>query len=97
MEGSSNSSNNASSSRQRQRVSWENDGVADGPSSIDILVEWLSEQHNYARWKGQGGTTKEALLTEIVNKLKVSEFLALEIVALKMPFSPSLFLVRKGE
>lgn len=51
---------------------WDKDGVRGGPSSLSVLVTWLSEESNYSRWKGGDSTrgeTKETLCTEIRLKL----------------------------
>ncbi|KAG9399996.1 hypothetical protein AC1031_010916 [Aphanomyces cochlioides] len=49
---------------QSQRIMWTNDGVRGGKTSMAILVEWLSNEANYNRWKGgdkQSGMTKGKL------------------------------------
>src|SRR3954469_23432856 len=52
---------------------WEDDGGEMRPSSIDILINWLTTGVNYARWKGNSeGTTKEALCGEIVGLMKAA-------------------------
>ena len=36
---------------------WEKDSLSEGGrSSMDILIEWLTIPHNYARWKGGAGS-----------------------------------------
>ena len=52
--------------------SWNKDGVNDGPSSLDIIVDWLSTGSNYARWQGDSneGCTKKALASNVITKIK---------------------------
>jgi hypothetical protein len=53
--------------------SWVKDGV-NGPSSMDVLVDWLSYKPNYKRWKQEDYSMdrvpKKELLEEIINRLK---------------------------
>jgi hypothetical protein len=51
--------------------SWAKDDVDGGPSSMDILVDWLSTGTNYARWRGKGamGASKKSLCAEIQRKM----------------------------
>jgi hypothetical protein len=56
--------------RKPQRK-WESDGVEHGPSSINVILDWITSGTNYARWKGHtGGTTKQTLCGEIVKRMK---------------------------
>ncbi|KAH9446003.1 hypothetical protein KEM48_004600 [Puccinia striiformis f. sp. tritici PST-130] len=61
----------AASSRKKP-ISWENDGVDKdgvvGFSSMQILLDWLTTEGNFERWRGdiQGGLTKEVLAGEII-------------------------------
>ena len=51
---------------------WKNDGVDGGPSSIDILLGWLTRSQNYRSWKGGSssqGRSKEALVSEILEEM----------------------------
>lgn len=49
---------------------WEEDGVDGGPSSIDVILNWLTTNGNFARWKGEkGGVSKQKLCSEIVGRL----------------------------
>ncbi|KAF4042971.1 hypothetical protein GN244_ATG04713 [Phytophthora infestans] len=55
------------------KILWDRDGVAGGPSSIKVLLDWLTSERNYAKWKGEDGSygsTKEALCEVIIDKLK---------------------------
>ena len=50
---------------------WEEDGLEGGPSSMDILLEWITFDNNYARWKGDAdGASKQTLCCEIVGLMK---------------------------
>ena len=50
---------------------WEDDGVEGGPSSMDIILDWITSGTNYARWKGNAdGMTKQTLCTEIIGQMK---------------------------
>ena len=50
---------------------WEEDGVEGGPSSMDILLEWITSGTNYARWKGDAnGVSKQTLCADIVSRMK---------------------------
>ncbi|KAA1115528.1 hypothetical protein PGT21_036974 [Puccinia graminis f. sp. tritici] len=53
--------------KRKQPVSWEKDGV-DGFSSIQLLIEWLTSDGNFKRWRGKkgNGLNKEALASEVV-------------------------------
>lgn len=62
--------------------SWVKDGVNGGPSSMDILVGWLSDRSNYQRWRSgnavvetdnhhqQQRIPKKILLEEILTKMR---------------------------
>jgi hypothetical protein len=57
------------------RKFWEKDNLTpDSPSSLDVLVEWLSDVDNYTRWRGgrdaPGCASKEVLLGEIRDRLR---------------------------
>ena len=55
-------------------TSWSKDGVSGGPSSLDIIVDWLSTGGNYGKWRGNGadGVTKKTLAGEVVVKMMES-------------------------
>ena len=69
---------------RKKKTLWTNDGTEDTPSSMDMLLDWLTTDGNYSRWKGsdtkkghlflniglKGGIKKEVLCTEICNALK---------------------------
>lgn len=52
--------------------SWLKDGVNGGPSSMDILIRWLSNQENYTRWKGEDydRIPKKLLLEDILDEMR---------------------------
>ena len=50
---------------------WEDDGVDGGPSSLTILLDWITWWNNYSRWKGDAeGLTKQTLCAEIIDLMK---------------------------
>lgn len=52
---------------------WSKDGINGGPSSLDIIVDWLTTGSNYARWRGDGeGITKKTLAGEIIAKMRAN-------------------------
>jgi len=56
--------------QKTKRVFWHNDN--DGPgtrSSLDLLLDWISTEGNYAKWKG-GMVKKETVAKEILIFLK---------------------------
>ncbi|KAI9325123.1 hypothetical protein BDR26DRAFT_827775 [Obelidium mucronatum] len=56
----------------KQKINWSKDAVEPkGKSSHDILIDWLTTEGNYSRWKGdtEGGVTKETLCSEIVSEM----------------------------
>ncbi|KAL0075363.1 hypothetical protein F4703DRAFT_1798526 [Phycomyces blakesleeanus] len=57
----------ASASQKRGLTCWNNDNVRDKPSSIQILIDWLTNAANYSCWKGRNSSrkTKETLCSEI--------------------------------
>ncbi|KAI9913358.1 hypothetical protein PsorP6_005573 [Peronosclerospora sorghi] len=57
---------------RKKSISWVNDAVAPGRSSIQVLLDWLRERGNYDRWRGdtQKAISKESLAGEIVGLLK---------------------------
>ncbi|OAV86381.1 hypothetical protein PTTG_29940 [Puccinia triticina 1-1 BBBD Race 1] len=53
---------------KKKAVPWDRDGVDGGNSSMDIVLEWLSSDSNYQRWRGdlEEGKTKKSLCSEIL-------------------------------
>jgi hypothetical protein len=66
--------NSTSTKAKKAYKAWNKDGVAGGPSSLDIIVDWLTTGNNYARWRGdaEDGLTKKTLASEIVAKMKAN-------------------------
>ncbi|KAG1688956.1 hypothetical protein DVH05_002942 [Phytophthora capsici] len=62
----------AKSPHRRRPVSWEKDGVGDGPSSVDVILKWITAEGNLQRWRGDtvGGKTKKSLASEIADLIK---------------------------
>ncbi|KAG9397811.1 hypothetical protein AC1031_016605 [Aphanomyces cochlioides] len=58
-------------SSEKKRYRWDNDGVNGGPTSLQVLLEWLTVEGNYHKWRGgdRSGLTKEALCGQIVGRL----------------------------
>ncbi|ORX60574.1 hypothetical protein DM01DRAFT_1300409 [Hesseltinella vesiculosa] len=52
--------------------SWLKDGVAGGPCSMDILIQWLSVKANVAKWRGDEAerTPKKVLLENILDIMR---------------------------
>ncbi|ETM31768.1 hypothetical protein L914_20716, partial [Phytophthora nicotianae] len=51
--------------QRRPPVSWQKDGVDGGPSSVDVILKWITTEGNLQRWCGDtvGGNTKKACIT----------------------------------
>lgn len=50
---------------KRKPIFRDRDGVNDGKSSLQVVLEWLSTETSYNKWRGSdrnSGNTKEALL-----------------------------------
>ncbi|KAF1794678.1 hypothetical protein GQ600_24573 [Phytophthora cactorum] len=45
-------------STRRRPVSWGKDGVDGGPSSVDIILKWLTADRNLQRWRGDTAEDK---------------------------------------
>ncbi|KAG9413790.1 hypothetical protein AC1031_013011 [Aphanomyces cochlioides] len=58
-------------SDKKRRFRWDNDSVNGGPTSLQVLLEWLTHEGNYSKWRGgdHSGLTKEALCGLIVGRL----------------------------
>ncbi|KAG1710166.1 hypothetical protein DVH05_017172 [Phytophthora capsici] len=57
---------------KKKPIFWDRDGVNEGKSSLQVVLDWLSTETNYNKWRGSdrnSGNTKEALLKEIVSEL----------------------------
>mmetsp|Transcript_48919 Transcript_48919/g.57146 ORF Transcript_48919/g.57146 Transcript_48919/m.57146 type:complete len:410 (-) Transcript_48919:149-1378(-) len=51
---------------------WHNDGPNDSINSLSVLMNWLTTEGNYSRWRGGdkfSGVTKKTLATSIVNMI----------------------------
>ncbi|MGH7955010.1 MAG: hypothetical protein ACREOZ_03530, partial [Gloeomargaritales cyanobacterium] len=58
-----------SSDARKPRISWDSDGPSKDVSSLSVIIDWLSNQTNYSRWKGdkgQAGERKSALAAEML-------------------------------
>ncbi|EFP77543.2 uncharacterized protein PGTG_03499 [Puccinia graminis f. sp. tritici CRL 75-36-700-3] len=62
------------SKKKKNPVLWDKDGGPNGLSSIRILLDWLTIDGNYQRWRGdtKSGSTKAALANEILGIMAVS-------------------------
>lgn len=71
---SNNSNHNSNTKGKKPYKSWLKDGVHGGPSSMEILIEWLSYKPNYMKWKREDYSIdrvpKKELLEEIIDKLR---------------------------
>ncbi|KAI8376005.1 uncharacterized protein BYT42DRAFT_497862 [Radiomyces spectabilis] len=52
--------------------SWLKDGIHGGPSSMEVLVNWLATKGNYARWRGdrRERIPKKVLIEEIIDRMR---------------------------
>ncbi|PLW10207.1 hypothetical protein PCASD_22756 [Puccinia coronata f. sp. avenae] len=57
---------------KKKAIPWERDGVDGGDSSMTILLNWITSDSNYQRWRGdtEHGKTKKSLCSEILEILK---------------------------
>ncbi|KAG7393340.1 hypothetical protein PHYPSEUDO_009544 [Phytophthora pseudosyringae] len=56
----------------RSNPSWDADGVDDGPSSMDVLIQWLEVPGNAARWlepKREGDGSRMEMAYEVYDQL----------------------------
>lgn len=71
---STTNNNNNNNKGKKPYKSWLKDGVHGGPSSMDILLAWLSHLPNYRKWKREDylldRVSKKDLLEEIIDKLR---------------------------
>lgn len=55
---------------RRKNVAWDSDRAhSEGQTSLEVLLAWLADPFNYARWKG-GVVTKEDLCSEVNSALR---------------------------
>jgi hypothetical protein len=57
---------------KKKAIPWERDGVDGGDSSMTILLNWITSDSNYQRWRGntEHRKTKKSLCSEILEILK---------------------------
>ena len=58
---------------KKTRVLWNTDGVDGGKSSMNVLLDWLTDGNNYPKFKGGDpscGLTKSALAATIVTAME---------------------------
>lgn len=56
-----------------RRVFWHTDGPSEDVNSLSVLIEWLTHEGNYTKWKGgnkHSGVTKNTLASQIVAEIK---------------------------
>ena len=51
---------------KKKRVLWASDGVNGGSSSLQILLDWITTEGNYGKWKGGD---EHSVLTKETSKL----------------------------
>ncbi|KAG7380858.1 hypothetical protein PHYPSEUDO_006719 [Phytophthora pseudosyringae] len=67
------SMNGKASRVKKKPIFWDRYSVNEGKSSLQVVLDWLSTETNYNKWRGSdrnNGNTKEALLKEILPELK---------------------------
>eukprot|EP00644_Phytophthora_capsici_P003063 jgi/Phyca11/102717/e_gw1.7.653.1 len=58
---------------KKKIIFWDKDGFDGGLPSVEVLLNWMTKEGNYDKWRGSdrnNGNTKEFLLKEIVAALK---------------------------
>ena len=63
----------SSSTEETKRVFWHNDGPTESINSLSLLIDWLTHEENYTKWKGgnkHSGSTKNTLASQILEKIK---------------------------
>ena len=60
-------------SDKRKTIPWDKDNVSeDSPSSMQILLDWITTEGNYARYRGAdstNGSTKFAICKEVTDRI----------------------------
>jgi hypothetical protein len=62
----------AEQKEKRKRILWNTDGVKDGPSSLQNLLDWLTVEGNYNKYKGgdeHSGIGKKCYAAVIINEM----------------------------
>ncbi|KAE8258181.1 hypothetical protein A4X13_0g1850 [Tilletia indica] len=81
----------AASPSKSKRYLWDSDAVEAGhPTSLAVLVGWVSDANNYTRFKREGGTTQKACAVEIaaaIEKAECKGARSLSAILEKKPFS----------
>jgi hypothetical protein len=60
-------------SESKCRSFWHNDGPNENVSSLIVLIDWLSSEQNYSKWKGginNSGESKSAVAVEILSAIE---------------------------
>ncbi|KAE8226420.1 hypothetical protein CF326_g7705 [Tilletia indica] len=66
--------NTPAASEDKQRIPWNDDAEGPGqPTSLDILITWLSDANNYARLKGANGSKRVDCTKEISELIKAAK------------------------
>ena len=63
-----NSKKEAAVNKNKGRVPWQTDGPTPEINSMAVIIDWLTKESNYNRWRGsdkQNGTTKMGIANEI--------------------------------
>ena len=59
--------------KNKGRVLWQTDGPTPEINSMAVIIDWLTREGNYNRWRGgdrQNGTTKLGIASEISQLIK---------------------------
>ena len=68
-----NKSQDTANQTKAKRLYWHNDGPTENVNSESILLDWLTTQGNYEKWKGgakNSGETKKTLASQISSLMK---------------------------
>jgi len=63
----------AAANKSKGRVLWQTDGPTPEINSMAVIIDWLTQEGNYKRWRGgdrQNGTTKLGIANEISQIIK---------------------------